>query len=163
MARAAILAAGGVVMRGGSRPLIAVVQHRKDGKWVLPKGKLKQKEIAIAAARREVAEETGHDVFVHEFLGAISYQVGRKTKVVQFWRMRANGGPARKPMRDIKAVQWLPLGSAIEKLSHPLEQLFLRTVGRRALKPVGPAARPTILRRIWRRLRPSSGAGARRH
>jgi 8-oxo-dGTP pyrophosphatase MutT (NUDIX family) len=51
----------------------AVVQRRKDNSWVLPKGKLKQKENAISVARREASEETGHDVDVREFLGVTSY------------------------------------------------------------------------------------------
>jgi len=153
MARSPVLAAGGIVVRGGARPLIAIVQHRKDKKWVLPKGKLNRDESALAGARREAVEETGHSVQVHEYLGAISYPVGRKAKIVQFWRMQAADGPARKPMRDIKAVQWLPLESAIDKLSHPLEQLFLRSIGRRALKAAGEEiSRPGLLRLIWRRL-----------
>jgi len=73
MARTPILAAGGIVLGGGGRPRIAVVQRRKDNGWVLPKGKLKSKESAISAARREASEETGHDVVVREFL-ASGYQ-----------------------------------------------------------------------------------------
>src|SRR5258705_13906834 len=102
MARTPVLAAGGIVVRGGGKPLIAIVQRRKDGDWVLPKGKLKAKENPAAAARREVIEETGRNVFVHEYLGAISYQAGRKPKVVQFWRMQAAEGPERELMDDIK-------------------------------------------------------------
>ena len=73
MARTPILAAGGIVFRAGVKPQIAVVQRSKDNSWVLPKGKLKPKENAVSAARREASEETGHDVDVREFLGVISY------------------------------------------------------------------------------------------
>src|SRR5262245_9292138 len=135
MARTPILAAGGIVVLEGPRPLIALVQRRKDNEWVLPKGKLKRREKAVAAARREAIEETGHEVRVHEFLGAISYRAGGKPKLAQFWRMREAAESSRKPARDIKAVEWLPLESAIEKLSLPLEQVFLRNIGPRALKP----------------------------
>src|SRR5215467_5264286 len=134
MARAPILAAGGIVVRAGPKPLIALVQRRKDNEWVLPKGKLKRREKAMTAARREAIEETGHNVRVQEFLGAISYRAGGKPKLAQFWRMQAVGESGRKPARDIKAVEWLPLESAIEKLSLPLEQVFLRNIGPRALK-----------------------------
>jgi len=138
MAQAPILGAGGIVVRGGEKPLIAVVQRRKDNAWVLPKGKLKNKESAIAAAEREVMEETGQDVTVHEFLGAVSYKAGGKPKVVQFWRMRATDGPPQRLAKDIKAVKWLPLDTAIKKLGDPLEQLFLRNVGERALAAIDP-------------------------
>jgi 8-oxo-dGTP diphosphatase len=141
MARAPILAAGGIVLRGGAKPQIAVVQRRKDNGWVLPKGKLKAKESAISAARREASEETGHDVAVREFLGVISYWASGRPKVVHFWRMQAADAPGRMLTSDVKAMKWLPLASAIERLSMPHEQAFLREVGRRAVKLTEPEHR----------------------
>lgn len=120
-------------MRDGDEPLVAIVQRRKDNEWVLPKGKLKRDESAVAAAEREVMEETGQDVVVGEFLGAVSYRAGRRPKVVQFWRMQACEHPARKLAKDIKAVKWLPLEAAIRKLTDPLEQVFLQNVAERNL------------------------------
>ena len=127
--RAPILAAGGIVVRGGREPLIAIVQLRKCNSWVLPKGKLNKNESALAAARREVLEEVGHKVHIHEFLGTISHPVGNRTKVVQFWRMRAIGEPVGSLARDVKAVQWLPFQEAVEKLTRPHERAFLDSVG----------------------------------
>jgi 8-oxo-dGTP diphosphatase len=128
-----ILAAGGIVTTAGRPPLVAVVQRRKDDGWVLPKGKLKSRETALAAARREVIEETGHRVSVHEFLGSVSYQSGGRPKVVQFWRMASLGDAQHEPMSDIKAVEWLPLNAAVARLSQPLEQAFLAQIGKSAL------------------------------
>ena len=141
MSRAPILAAGGIVLRGGARPRIAVVQRRKDNGWVLPKGKLKAKESAISAARREASEETGHDVDVREFLGVISYWTSNRPKVVHFWRMQAANAPGRMLTSDVKALKWLPLASAIERLSTPHERAFLRQVGRRAVELTEPEGR----------------------
>ena len=140
-ARLPVQAAGGIVLRDGVRPLVAVVQRRKDGAWVLPKGKLKRSEKPIDAARREASEETGHDVIVHEFLGVISYLGNRGPKVAHFWRMQAADGPAGELMEDIKAVDWLPLKAAVERLDLPQEQSFLRSVGRHALKEARAGAR----------------------
>jgi 8-oxo-dGTP pyrophosphatase MutT (NUDIX family) len=142
MPRTPIMGAGGIVVRGGPRPLIALVQRSKDDAWVLPKGKLKRKEAPIAAAEREVVEETGYRVEIHDYLGAISYKVGRKLKLVEFWRMQALGKTGRRPTDDIKAVQWLPLEAAIRQLELPLEQLFLRNVGLRVLGTIPPVAAP---------------------
>jgi 8-oxo-dGTP diphosphatase len=133
MARAPVYAAGGIVIRGRKRPRVAVVQRSKDERWVLPRGKLKRKEDAVAGARREAVEETGHPVRVHEFLGAITYRTSGRAKVVQFWRMRAAQRPSRDIMADIIRVQWLPLAAAVRRLSFQLEKLFLARVGRRAL------------------------------
>jgi hypothetical protein len=56
-------------------------------------------------------------------------------KVVQYWRMEASGDPAGKLMRDIKAVEWLPFATAVQRLSLPIERAFLRNVRRQAVKP----------------------------
>src|SRR5262249_54019673 len=116
-ARAPILAAGGIVLREGSKPRIAIVRLRRDKSWVLPKGKLYPGEDAQAAARREVVEETGYDVSVHEFLGLMSYPVDdKKIKIVQFWLMRTIPGPVREPMSAIKGEKGQWLRQAIEML-----------------------------------------------
>jgi len=151
MARKPIQAAGGIVVRKTrARPLFAVVQRSKDDRWVLPRGKLKSSERPKVAARREVFEETGHRVVVHEFVGAITYRVQGRPKLVQFWRMAAAANPSRDLMRDIAAVAWLPLSQAVERLSYPLEKLFLQSVGR-ALAP--KKRKPT--RRKPRKSRPA--------
>jgi 8-oxo-dGTP diphosphatase len=139
-ASAAIMAAGGVVVRLGREPMIAVVQSRKGNDWGLPKGKLNREETPLAAARREVLEEVGHEVDVLDFLGTISYDVRERPKVVQFWSMRALDGPRRRLARDVKAVRWLPLDRAIAKLTQPREKEFLRTVGPGAVGAVQRAA-----------------------
>jgi 8-oxo-dGTP diphosphatase len=129
-----IQAAGGIVVRNSKRPLVAVVQRAKDGAWVLPRGKLKRDESAKACAGREVVEETGHRITVNEFLGAMTYRAGGKAKVVQFWQMQAEDDPSHELMPDIITVEWLPLKAAVRRLSYPLEKLFLRSVGPRALQ-----------------------------
>jgi 8-oxo-dGTP diphosphatase len=139
--RPPILAAGGIVTRGGPEPLVAIVQLRKCNSWVLPKGKLNADESAVAAARREVLEEVGYKVHIHEFLGTISYDVGDRVKVVKFWRMRAIGEPTRRSTRDVKAVQWLPLEEALEKLTRSREQAFLESIAPVLAEAVQRAAR----------------------
>src|ERR1700728_3838604 len=104
MARAPVVAAGGIVLRQEKTPLIAVVRLRKRNEWVLPKGKLDDGETPRDAAEREVWEETGHDVSVHEFLD------------------------------DVRAVDWLPLEAAVERLSRAYERAFLANVGPLALE-----------------------------
>jgi len=130
-----IEAAGGIVVRSGSRLRIAVVQRSKDDRWVLPRGKLKRNEDAVAGAEREAREETGHRVRAHEFVGAITYRAQGRAKVVQFWRMKAAAKPTHKLMKDITAVAWLPLAKAVRRLSYPLEKAFLRSIGEQTLQP----------------------------
>jgi len=145
---APVLAAGGIVLRGGFRPHVAIVRLRRDKAWVLPKGKLYPGERAVTAAKREVVEETGHEVSVHEFLGSMSYPVAGRIKVVQFWHMQAVGGPVREPTYDIKAVKWLPLKDAIKTLTRVHEKVFLAHVGPVAVR----TAEQTLRRRLGQKI-----------
>jgi ADP-ribose pyrophosphatase YjhB (NUDIX family) len=125
-----IMAAGGIVVKAGRPPLVAIIQRQKDDCWVLPKGKLRSKESAPAAARRGVGRETGYKVVVREFLGIISYESGERPKIVQFWLMTSLGHDGQELMFDAKAVKWLPLNAAVAALSEPMEQLFLTQIGK---------------------------------
>jgi 8-oxo-dGTP diphosphatase len=129
VARVPVLAAGGIVLRREQPPRIAVVRLRKRDEWVLPKGKLDEGETPRAAARREVLEETGHNVTLHEFLGTLVYECGGRSKVVHYWSMEANGEKTRELMSDVREVDWLPLSAALERLSRGYERAFLETVG----------------------------------
>ncbi|MGY3447743.1 NUDIX domain-containing protein [Bradyrhizobium sp. USDA 4353] len=133
MARVPIMAAGGIVLRREQPPRIAVVRLRKRDEWVLPKGKLDDGETPRDAAKREVLEETGHKVTVHEFLGTLVYDTGTRSKVVHYWRMEASGTQTQPLMDDVRAVDWLPLDAAVERLSRDHEKTFLETVGPYAL------------------------------
>jgi 8-oxo-dGTP diphosphatase len=146
MARAPVLAAGGIVLRQTRPPLIAVVRLRK-GEWVLPKGKLDDGETPRDAAMREVWEETGHDVSVHEFLGTLAYDLGGRSKIVHYWRMETSGGPTRDLTNDVRAVDWLPLEAAVERLSRDHERSFLANVGPLALQSAALAKRSQETRR----------------
>jgi 8-oxo-dGTP diphosphatase len=128
------LAAGGIVLRQEATPLVAVVRLRKRNEWVLPKGKLDDGETPRDAAEREVLEETGHDVSVHEFLGTLVYESGGRFKVVHYWRMETGGEPAHELMDDVRAVDWLPLEAAVERLSRAYERAFLANVGPLAIE-----------------------------
>jgi 8-oxo-dGTP diphosphatase len=140
MARTPAMAAGGIVLRQAKTPLVAVVRLRKRNEWVLPKGKLDDGETPRAAAEREVLEETGHAVSVHEFLGTLVYEARGGSKVVHYWRMEAGDAPVRELMRDVRAVDWLPLGDAVARLSRGYERAFLENVGPIALSAAAHAA-----------------------
>src|SRR5712672_657777 len=144
MARVPVLAAGGIVLRREKTPLIAVVRLRKRDEWVLPKGKLDDGETPRDAAEREVLEETGHEVDVHEFLGTLVYESGGRFKVVHYWRMETSGEQAHALMDDVKAVDWLPLEAAVERLSRAYERAFLENVGPLAVQSAAVARRSRV-------------------
>ena len=93
------------MVKAGRFPLIAVVQQRKDGGWVLPRGKQKPRDGALAAAQREVEKETGHNVVVRKFLGTISCESRGKPKIIQFWLMVSVGHVQKDSDDNNKAVK----------------------------------------------------------
>ena len=128
---------------------------------MLPKGKLYPGERPHVAAKREVLEETGHEVSVHEFLGSMSYPVDSKIKIVQFWHMRTIGGPVRELNRDVKAVKWLPLKEAIDTLSRAHEKVFLANVGPVVVKAAKQAVRnKQAVRKVAKQSRPQERQAA---
>ena len=141
---------------GGSNVADHGVRLRKRDQWALPKGRLDASETARAAAEREVLEETGHSVSVQEFLETLVYESRGRSKVVHYWRMEAGLAPVRNLMRDVEAVDWLPLDRAVERLSRDHERAFLANVGPLALAaapqgladadtPADPALEPAII------------------
>ena len=114
-----IEAAGGVVWRiGASRDLEVLLVHRpRHDDWSLPKGKLHVRETAVAAAVREVREETGLRCEVGPELPSTHY-VDRKgrDKRVRYWAMHCVSGRF-KTNREVDRTEWLPLGAALSRLT----------------------------------------------
>jgi len=153
-----VLAAGGIVLRRARTPLVAIVRLRKRNEWSC-QGKLDRGETPRAAAEREVNEETGHDVSVHEFLGTLVYDSRGGAKVVHFWRMEAGRDPVRKLMRDVKAVEWLPLTDAVDRLSRGYEARSSNRSDRsRCRRCVPRQVHPLIARRSPRASRSANSA-----
>jgi 8-oxo-dGTP diphosphatase len=81
--------------------------------------------------------------------------------VVHYWRMETGGKPSHELMDDVRAVDWLPLEAAVERLSRAYERAFLANVGPLALEAAAlarsvrqPKARkPPVL--VKRRRRPT--------
>ena len=122
---ALVRAAGGVLHREG---LVALVHRPRYNDWSLPKGKLEAGEDDLAAALREVLEETGHRGAVERDLGTIEYPVQRhgtlQRKVVRYFAMRDEGG-AFAPHREVDEVRWLPRDEARELLSYDRDRTVL--------------------------------------
>jgi 8-oxo-dGTP pyrophosphatase MutT (NUDIX family) len=122
-------AAGGIVWEKkdeGRR--LAIVHRPKYDDWSLPKGKPDPGESIGETALREVHEELGIDVDFGDFAGTAHYPLGDgRTKVVLYWHMFKRPGESKfRPNREIDAIEWLPIGNAIKKLTHDVEKELLR-------------------------------------
>lgn len=114
-----ILAAGVVAFRPGREVLL--VHRPKYDDWSFPKGKLDPGEHAVAAAVREVAEETGVHVRLGPPLSSQRYPVARRMKTVHYWTGRVVGDDdvsTYRPNDEIDAVAWVRLDEAPALLTY---------------------------------------------
>ncbi|GIJ45731.1 NUDIX hydrolase [Virgisporangium aliadipatigenens] len=113
-----VQAAGGIVWRDG--PEILVVHRPRYDDWSLPKGKLEPGEHPLAAAVREVEEETGVRGVPQVRMPSIRYLTGEPgvEKVVDFWTMRVLRETPREADDEITDVVWLPAQEARERLTY---------------------------------------------
>jgi 8-oxo-dGTP pyrophosphatase MutT (NUDIX family) len=123
-----VLAAGAVVFRPGKRVLL--VHRPRYDDWSFPKGKLDAGEHVLAAAVREVAEETGLHVRLGPPLSGQRYRVaGGRMKTVSYWTGRAVGDDDVSRYRhnsEIDGVRWVPVGEALDLLTHEHDRDTLR-------------------------------------
>lgn len=125
-----VRAAGAVLWRRvGDGVEVALVHRPRYGDWSLPKGKLEPGEHPLAAAAREVWEETGYRVALGRPLGAQRYPVstadGRTVpKIVHYWAGRALDG-VHVPGAEVDALHWLAPEEAAARLSYPRDRELL--------------------------------------
>ena len=131
-----IHAAGGVVWRpvtlgdeaGATRQGVEVVLiHRpRYDDWSFPKGKLDRGESAEAAARREVAEETGLVCELGDELSPTVYRDGKgRTKRVRYWLMRVVDTGPWSPNAEVDKRRWVPIDEARALLTYAHDREML--------------------------------------
>ena len=95
-----VRAAGGVVWRtgpDGAGVQICLVHRPRYDDWSLPKGKLEKGEHPLAAAVREVGEETGVRAVPQVRLPGVNYALRDGTpKTVDYWSMRCESVDGRR-------------------------------------------------------------------
>ncbi|WP_052359890.1 NUDIX hydrolase [Actinoplanes friuliensis] len=133
-----VRAAGGVLWRPAGDSIEICVVHRPYlGDWSLPKGKLDGGEHPLAAAAREVLEETGLRGEPQLRLPEVAYTMPNGVpKTVDFWLMRAEDGPGVPPVdpTEVDAVEFLSPVDAIARLTYPDDRRLVEHVA--ALPPV---------------------------
>ena len=89
--------------------------HRpKYDDWTLPKGKLEPGEHVLAAAVREVAEETGLAVTLGRRLHPVCYPVNDAPKQVDYWVAEASDAASEfVPNHEVDDVAWVPADGVI--------------------------------------------------
>ncbi len=123
-----IRSAGGLVWRrpSGGSVEVCLVHRTRYHDWSLPKGKLHRGEHPLAAAVREVAEETGVRAVPQMPLPSTRYRVDGAAKTVRYWSMTAVEVPPFEVNAEVDDVAWLPPAQAADRLAYPGELDVLR-------------------------------------
>ncbi len=127
--------AGGVVLRAGEKAIRVLLIRDPYRNWGLPKGHIEGEETAVAAALREVREETGlENLILGPEVGTIDWRFrqGGVTihKYCRFFLMQSPWGEAVPEVAEgITECRWLPLADAIEGITYENARGILRQVG----------------------------------
>ncbi|MFI7288155.1 NUDIX hydrolase [Streptomyces anulatus] len=116
-----VLAAGCVLWRrapDGNGVEICLVHRPRYDDWSFPKGKLKRGEEPLAAAVREVLEETGHHCAPGDRLPTSRYPVDGRPKEVAYWAAEATGG-SFTANDEVDRILWLTPDAARVRLTQP--------------------------------------------
>ena len=123
-----IFAAGAVLWRpGANEPELALIHRPKYGDWSFPKGKLKRGEHILAAAQREVFEETGIRPVLGRPLAPSFYDKEGRLKRVDYWCATAAAEAVDEAVdpREVDGLEWVPLSEAGDRLTHERDQPVL--------------------------------------
>ncbi len=114
-----IRAGGAVVTRVHPRrgTEVVIIHRKRYDDWTLPKGKVENGELLPATAVREVLEETGVTIRLNSPLDSVRYPTTSGLKAVDWWIGSAISVVRRAPDAEVDAVAWLPLRSAMSRLT----------------------------------------------
>ncbi|HZI34915.1 MAG TPA: NUDIX hydrolase [Gaiellales bacterium] len=121
-----IVRAAGAVLVDGER--VALVHRPRYDDWTLPKGKNEPGEDDIAAALREVQEETGFHGRIERDLGVVRYTVEKHgavlPKIVRYYVMAVGGG-AFEPNHEVDELRWVTREQAAQLLTYERDREVL--------------------------------------
>lgn len=136
-----IHSAGGVAYRLHQDSAINSIQvaliatDRDCRRWQLPKGRLYPSEESLAAALREVEEETGLETRFESFLKTVRYEYldtyartvpERVYKKVDFYLLKVIGGSLSDDSVEVQKVEWASTNDALRRLYYDGEKDCIR-------------------------------------
>ena len=118
--------AAGAVLVDDDR--VALVHRPRYDDWTLPKGKHEPGEDDVAAALREVREETGFHGRIERDLGVVRYTVEKHgavlPKVVRYYVMRAGAGEFAAN-DEVDELRWVTREQAAQLLTYERDREVL--------------------------------------
>ena len=124
-----MIRAAGIVLWRERTPFdveILLVHRKKQGDWSFPKGKIDDGETAIAAALRELYEETSYEGDIGQYIGSTSYRVDDEKKKVKYWMAKAISDVNFTQNDEVDRIEWLPFKMARHFLTYEEDRDILR-------------------------------------
>lgn len=119
------IACGAIIFREKNNKVeYLIIQHRNDGHWFFPKGKMEENETKMQCAQREILEETGLENlrFIDNFEIEYYYQFlrGRQivNKKVYFYIAEAGKNDKVRLSDEHQNYKWLGFTKAYNLLTH---------------------------------------------
>lgn len=94
--------------------------------WSLPKGKLTDREHPLAAAVREVEEETSVRARPQARLPSVRYRRDGQPKVVDYWSMRTLSAARFFPNSEVDRLRWVSPDAAARTVTYEHDARVLR-------------------------------------
>jgi len=126
--------AGGVVLNRKGQVLVV---NQRGRSWSLPKGHLEEGEEVLAAARREIYEESGlKDLKLVRLLGSYERmrigkqggEDGAELKKLTFFLFEADGEVLKPIDPDNPEARWVDRDKVADLLTHPKDREFFEGV-----------------------------------
>jgi ADP-ribose pyrophosphatase YjhB (NUDIX family) len=126
--------AGGVVLNKKRQVLVV---NQRGRSWSLPKGHLEEGEEVLAAARREIYEESGlQDLKFVKLLGSYERmrigknggEDGAELKKLTFFLFEADGETLKPIDPDNPEARWVDRDKVCDLLSHPKDKEFFQGI-----------------------------------
>ena len=123
--------AGGIVFKNkGKEILWLVIKPAGNNKWRFPKGQINASESSVAAAKREVREESGVEIEILGKIGEEKYffmeDKQKVLKTVIFYLMKYACESGASLDKETEAIAWLSFAQAKKRLAFNKEQGLLK-------------------------------------
>jgi ADP-ribose pyrophosphatase YjhB (NUDIX family) len=128
------ISAGGVVLNSEGHVLV-VSQHGSS--WSLPKGHIEDGEDALAAAKREIYEESGVSEleFIRELGSYQRYRIGKdggedasELKTIHLFLFKTSATALAPVDADNPEARWVEPSRVASLLTHPKDREFFHSV-----------------------------------
>jgi 8-oxo-dGTP pyrophosphatase MutT (NUDIX family) len=97
-----------------------------DGRWSVVSGFVEPGEQPATAVVREVEEETGLRVRLHQRLATTHYAVSGTPKSVRWWRMSLVDDNGHEPDHEVDQVRWVTPEEAMRLLNYEPDRQLVR-------------------------------------